>query len=135
MTMHLLGPQYNNTSTRKRKSAVKLTGKFISEFNDYNRGMRRMGSTEMSLDDYILYRQGRLKVAAKKGKTLSVEYQVSDHRNRYPSAGTGIGVASSKREQVYTGTYVKGIGTLHKSNSVPVTSNEDAIAIAQMRRS
>jgi hypothetical protein len=135
MTMHLLGPQYNNTAARKRKSAVKLTGKFISDFNDYNRNMRRIGSSEMSLSDYVLYRQGKLKPSTKKGKPLTVEYNVSDHRTRYPSSGDGIGVSAPKREQVYTGTFIKGIGTMHKSNSVPITNDEDAIAIARMRRS
>lgn len=40
-----------------------------------------------------------------------------------------------KKEQVtYTGTAMKGIGTMHKSNAVPIFSDEDAIAIANMRR-
>ena len=34
----------------------------------------------------------------------------------------------------YTGTYVKGISITHKSNLVPVTSQEQAIDIAHMRR-
>jgi len=135
MTMHLLGPQYNNTAARKRKSAVKLNGKFLDEFKEYNKHMRRIGAGELSLSDYVLYRQGKLKTPTKKGKTLSMQYDVSDHRSRYPSSGDGIGVMAKKPEQVYTGTYVKGIGTLHKSNSVPITNDEDAIAIARMRRS
>jgi aconitase A len=39
-----------------------------------------------------------------------------------------------KDTPVYTGTAIKGIGTMHKSNSVPVFSDEEAIAIARMRR-
>jgi hypothetical protein len=35
---------------------------------------------------------------------------------------------------VYTGTAMKGIGTLHKSNAVPIFSNEEAIDQANMRR-
>ena len=37
-------------------------------------------------------------------------------------------------DKVYTGTAIKGIGTMHKSNAVPIFSNEDAIDIAKMRR-
>lgn len=37
-------------------------------------------------------------------------------------------------DKVYTGTKIVGIGTLHKSNAVPVFSNEEAIDIAKMRR-
>jgi hypothetical protein len=34
----------------------------------------------------------------------------------------------------YTGDKMLGVGTMHKSNSVPVFSAEDAEAIAKMRR-
>lgn len=37
-------------------------------------------------------------------------------------------------DKVYTGTAIKGIGTMHKSNAVPIFSDEDAVAIAKMRR-
>jgi len=39
-----------------------------------------------------------------------------------------------KSNPVYTGTKVKGIGTMHKSNAVPIFSDEEAVAIATMRR-
>ena len=44
------------------------------------------------------------------------------------------GPVSSKPSPVYTGTSVLGISTLHKSNAVPVFSQESAIDIARMRR-
>jgi len=34
----------------------------------------------------------------------------------------------------YTGTKVKGIGTMHKSNAVPIFSDEEAVDISKMRR-
>jgi hypothetical protein len=36
--------------------------------------------------------------------------------------------------KVYTGDAIVGIGTLHKSNAVPVFSKQDAIDISHMRR-
>ena len=39
-----------------------------------------------------------------------------------------------KQTNTYTGTAMKGIGTMHKSNSVPIFSDEEAVAIATMRR-
>ena len=36
--------------------------------------------------------------------------------------------------KVYTGTMVKGIATMHKSNAVPVFSDEQAVDISKMRR-
>jgi hypothetical protein len=44
------------------------------------------------------------------------------------------GPCSSKPSPVYTGTKVKGIGTMHKSNAVPIFSDEEAIDISRMRR-
>lgn len=41
---------------------------------------------------------------------------------------------TKKESPVYTGTKVKGIGTMHKSNAVPIFSDEEAVAIATMRR-
>lgn len=37
-------------------------------------------------------------------------------------------------EKIYTGTKIKGIGTMHKSNAVPIFSDEEAQDIAKMRR-
>jgi hypothetical protein len=39
-----------------------------------------------------------------------------------------------KPNPVYTGTKVKGIATMHKSNAVPVFSDEEAVDISKMRR-
>lgn len=50
-----------------------------------------------------------------------------------PSLNTG-GNATLSAPKVYTGTKVKGIATMHKSNAVPVFSDEEAIAISSMRR-
>jgi hypothetical protein len=50
-----------------------------------------------------------------------------------PSVNTG-GNATMAAPKVYTGTKVKGIATMHKSNAVPVFSDQEAIEIATMRR-
>lgn len=51
-----------------------------------------------------------------------------------PSRVTAGGSTSLKDVRTYTGTAMKGIGTLHKSNAVPVFSEEEAIDMASMRR-
>jgi hypothetical protein len=43
-------------------------------------------------------------------------------------------VAAKPETKVYTGTLVKGIGTMHKSNAVPVINQEEMKDIARMRR-
>ncbi len=62
---------------------------------------------------------------------------VNDRANtrHIPSLDTGhSGPVSSKENPKYTGTKILGIGTMHKSNAVPVFSEEEAHDIATMRR-
>jgi hypothetical protein len=44
------------------------------------------------------------------------------------------GAVKTKGIPRYTGTKVLGIGTMHKSNAVPIFSDEEAVAISTMRR-
>jgi hypothetical protein len=54
--------------------------------------------------------------------------------SKIPSMPFSGAVCARPKDKVYTGDKMIGIGTLHKSNSVPVFSSEDAIDIARMRR-
>jgi len=51
-----------------------------------------------------------------------------------PSRDSGGGNATLPAPKVYTGTKVLGIATMHKSNAVPVFSDEQAVDISKMRR-
>jgi hypothetical protein len=52
-----------------------------------------------------------------------------------PSLNTGfVNCTKPIQGNVYTGNKIVGIGTLHKSNAVPVFSSEDAVEISRMRR-
>lgn len=53
---------------------------------------------------------------------------------KYPSLNSSHYDTYLKPTKVYTGTKVKGIGTMHKSNAVPIFSDEEAKDIAHMRR-
>lgn len=50
------------------------------------------------------------------------------------SLNSGLGNATLDPAKVYTGTKVKGIATMHKSNAVPIFSDEEAVEISHMRR-
>jgi len=69
--------------------------------------------------------------------SLSGHYSLSIPEGRstahIKSVDTG-GNATLKPAKVYTGTKVKGIATMHKSNAVPVFSDEEAVDISRMRR-
>jgi hypothetical protein len=77
------------------------------------------------------------KVAKAPKKELKDVYTLSTPAGRetkhYPSRDTG-GVAVKKETMMYTGTKMIGIGTLHKSNAVPVFCDDEAKAMANMRR-
>jgi hypothetical protein len=53
---------------------------------------------------------------------------------KYRSVDTGVGNATKAAAKVYTGTAMKGIATMHKSNAVPVFTEEQAKEISSMRR-
>ena len=52
----------------------------------------------------------------------------------YPSRPDTVGVAARVESPRYTGTLVRGISTMHKSNAVPVINEEEMKDIARMRR-
>jgi hypothetical protein len=67
---------------------------------------------------------------------LSYSLSIPEGRStkNIPSRDSGLGIAVKREPQRYTGTKVKGIGTMHKSNAVPIFSDEEAQDIAKMRR-
>jgi benzoyl-CoA reductase/2-hydroxyglutaryl-CoA dehydratase subunit BcrC/BadD/HgdB len=77
----------------------------------------------------------------KKVKREFVEYQPKEtyvrETQHYPSLKSTSSVqdATAKREaKRYTGSLVRGIATMHKSNAVPVISQQEAEDISKMRR-
>lgn len=50
------------------------------------------------------------------------------------NGGADMSPATKAPEKVYTGTKIIGIGTMHKSNAVPIFSDEQAKDISSMRR-
>jgi hypothetical protein len=73
---------------------------------------------------------------AMSAETLSYNLSTDTTRStrHIPSRGDGTGNAALAPAKVYTGTKVKGIATMHKSNAVPVFSDEEAQDISRMRR-
>ena len=51
-----------------------------------------------------------------------------------PSQDTGWVTCVKPQDKEYTGTKIKGIATLHKSNGVPVFTDQEAKDISKMRR-
>jgi hypothetical protein len=134
MPMHLLGPAYTTTNHSKRKSKLsdsKFT-KWALDWRDDCKRCKKHGIKPKTLNEYISYRQGNYK--PKLRGTPMPEYNVDrSHREKYPSQAE-VGVSFKKEPNTYTGTLIKGIATMHKSNAVPIINQEQAIEVATMRR-
>ena len=53
---------------------------------------------------------------------------------QYNSIDTGFIPCTKGSQQTYTGAKVKGVATMHKSNAVPVFTDNEAKEISSMRR-
>ena len=142
MSMHLVGPEL--TTTRTKKFKLKLTkakrAQLELDLFKYNKERKRNGEAKITFDEYVDIRCGRVtkkkRHPSEMGTYNGPGYNVPPGREtpRYPSLNSGVGVATKKDQQVYTGDNMLGIGQLHKSNAVPVFKKEDAEDLAKMRR-
>ena len=139
-----------STINTKKRKAKKLTQKDIerltTEWRAYNKRMRQTHCHDQQFEhfeDYVAYTRGQYKPKRKTEKEF-VEYVPSQNQSHvrdtkeYPSFKTSDTIPEScaKREsQQYTGDLIIGIGTMHKSNAVPIMrGTKQAEEIAKMRR-
>ena len=66
--------------------------------------------------------------------TPTYSYQREDPTQNIKSLDSGGCHTAKAEKKEYTGTLVKGISTMHKSNAVPIISEEEAKEHASMRR-
>lgn len=125
MTMHLLPPMYSTTGKRRGRPKFR------------NAEQARLAR---ELDDSwneLLARHPTKKVKSVK-RTLADTYKLGTppgrETPRYPSLDTGAGSTAPAPTRVYTGDKMVGIGTMHKSNMVPIFSDQEAKDISTMRR-
>jgi hypothetical protein len=58
----------------------------------------------------------------------------ADAARSIPSLDTNLAYTEKRESMKYTGSLVKGIATMHKSNAVPVINEEQMQDISRMRR-
>tara|TARA_R110000868_G_scaffold379918_1_gene645879 strand:+ start:1562 stop:1945 length:384 start_codon:yes stop_codon:yes gene_type:complete len=127
MTMHLEGHWLSTTGKRKGKKKFRTADSAQKE-------RQNAQSWKQLLDKYNVNPAPKCVPKRLETGTYSPPKIFRRETPHIPSLGTGIGTAIRQPDLVYTGNKIIGIGTLHKSNAVPVFSNEDAIAISKMRR-
>lgn len=128
--MHLEGPWLSTTGKRKGKQ------KFASA--DAKRKSEQLDKEWKELQKrWGVEAEERKRKRAMEAEPLTGSYSLTIPAGRstshIPSRNTG-GNATLAPAKVYTGTKVKGIATMHKSNAVPVFSDEEAVDISKMRR-
>ena len=129
--MHLEGPWLSTTGKRKGKQ------KFASA--EHARKARELDESWKELQKkWAVEIEDKKRNRAMTAAPLKGNYSLTIPEGRnttshLKSVDTG-GNALLKPSPVYTGTKVKGIATMHKSNAVPVFSDEEAIDISKMRR-
>ena len=130
--MHLLPPMYSTTGKKKGKK------KFASA--EHARKARELEESWKELQKrWAVEAEDKKRARALSAPSLSSTYslKIPEGRNttaHIKSRDTGGGNATLAPAKVYTGTKVKGIATMHKSNAVPVFSDEEAVDISRMRR-
>ena len=130
MSMHLEGPWLSTTGKKKGKQKfASAEAKRQSEQldRDWKDIQKRWG---IEAEDK---KRRRALAAEPLAGNYSLAVPAGRSTSHIPSRDTG-GNATLAPAKIYTGTKVKGIATMHKSNAVPVFSDEEAIDISKMRR-
>jgi len=128
MTMHLEGPWLSLGG--KRKGKVKFRNAEEA---------KRARDLEQSWSE-LLKRQGIEAEEKKRAKALkapTLTYKLSAPPGRETQKINSLstpGGSTASVHKVYTGDKIIGIATMHKSNAVPVFSDEQAVEISRMRR-
>lgn len=127
MTMHLMSHAFTTTGHKKTKK------KFASA--EHKRVAEQLEQDWQALKKS--YSAPPVKKLIQNARSLSRSLPTIPQRGSLltaPSLNTGVGTAAKAPIPVYTGDKIKGIGTMHKSNAVPVFSDEEAQDISKMRR-
>ena len=130
MTMHLEGPWLSTTGRRR--------GKVKYRSAEHKRQALQLEQDWQTLKDKLgIEEQERKRTQGLKAKPLYYTLSPPPGRttnSHIPSHDSGLGTAAKKTAPVYTGDKIVGIGTMHKSNAVPIFSDTQAKEISSMRR-
>ena len=130
--MHLEGPWLSTTGKKKGKQKYRSAehAKQARDLDDSWKALQKKWGVEA--EDR---KRKRALSAPVMLPTASEPYR-RDTGPRIPSLNEGKDMSPclKKASPVYTGTLIKGIATMHKSNAVPIINDQEAVDIAKMRR-
>lgn len=127
-----------SANDQMKKLTKQQTTQYELEWRVHTRNMKIKNQYDLifpSLNDYIKNKFGLTqKTNQFKELNTKIIYR-RDNLNILSRTCISSGTETAQRDTLkYTGTLIKGISITHKSNLVPVTSREQAIDIAHMRR-
>ena len=127
MTMHLEGPWLSTTGKRKgkRKFASAEHARKARELEESWKALQKKWGIEAE------EKKKRRAMIAEVYAPKPAFHRETEKIGSLPFTG---GPCVLPPQKVYTGTKIKGIGTMHKSNAVPIFSDEEAVEISKMRR-
>jgi len=127
--MHLEGPWLSTTGKKKGKRKFRNAeeARISRELDESWKALQKKWAVEE--ED-----KKRRRALSAEPLSYNLSAGITRSTKHIPSRGDGMGSATLAPAKVYTGTKVKGIATMHKSNAVPVFSDEEAQDISRMRR-
>jgi len=147
MTMHLARgfSTINTRKPRQNKRTKAQQEKLIEEHRAFNKRMKQAGrhGERVTFEEYVDYVYGKKKTNTRQehlDPTTVKTYTPPTPRftretGQYASLETSSNtIPAQPTKKEYTGTLVKGIATMHKSNAVPVINQDEAESISHMRR-
>jgi len=129
MTMHLHHPALSTAGKKKGKQKFR-NAEQAQKARDLDKSWNEL------LSSHGVINTKPKKVSKFTSRKLIVP-KVPEHRStkHIKSVDSGhLGAVTSRAPMQYTGDKIMGIGTMHKSNAVPIFSDKEAKDISSMRR-
>lgn len=131
MTMHLHHPALSLNGKKKGKQKFRNAeqARKARELEESWKALQKKWGLEQE-------EKKRKRALAAPPMPVSSTPYIRDTGPRLPSLNGGLDMSPALKApaKVYTGTKILGIGTMHKSNAVPIFSDNEAKEISSMRR-
>ena len=140
MTMHLEGPWLSTTGKQKgpkkwaSSEAKAHAERLAREWRDREREWAKLAPKFSQRNTTAKSSRPEEPARTSTLKSSGPKFPPGREPVKINSVDTGWVACVRPKDKEYTGTKVKGIGTMHKSNAVPIFSDNEAIEISKMRR-
>jgi hypothetical protein len=123
--MSMVGP-YLTTTKYNRKQKSSKSKRLAQAQADHEAWLKSMGVDDQSLKNKLPH--------DKKGRRLGINSIPDYNTGPRVTSDSVAGNGSARESKKYTGTLIKGVATMHKSNAIPISNREQAIEVSTMRR-